>query len=210
LKTPPVAILELFAGEIPTMTRRKESTARAGDSGKLSSPVVLIVDDEADILELLEMTLVRMGLEVERAMNIRDATHLLDSHHFDLCLTDMRLPDGEGLELVRHIGNHCADLPVAIITAHGNTENAVTALKEGAFDYLAKPVSLEQLRALVKSALNLPPPQAKTVRRISANAATARDGRKARAQPGAGLYQRRIRQRQGARRKVDTWEKRPP
>ena len=144
------------------MTRRKESTARAGDSGKLSSPVVLIVDDEADILELLEMTLVRMGLEVERAMNIRDATHLLDSHHFDLCLTDMRLPDGEGLELVRHIGNHCADLPVAIITAHGNTENAVTALKEGAFDYLAKPVSLEQLRALVKSALNLPPPQAKT------------------------------------------------
>ena len=127
-------------------TRHKEATERSGDSGKDSGKssvaVALIVDDEADILELLEMTLVRMGLEVVRAMNVRDATQLLDSRHFDLCLTDMRLPDGEGLELVRHISNHCADLPVAVITAHGNTENAVVALKAGAFDYLAKPVSL--------------------------------------------------------------------
>ena len=141
------------------MVSHKEATTRSGGNGKLSAPVALIVDDEADILELLEMTLVRMGLEVKRAMNVRDATQLLDSCHFDLCLTDMRLPDGEGLELVRHIGKHCADLPVAVITAHGNTENAVVALKAGAFDYLAKPVSLEQLRALVKSALNLPSPQ---------------------------------------------------
>ena len=144
------------------MSKHKEQIARAGDGVKPSIPIVLVVDDEADILELLELTLVRMGLDVERAMNIGDARRLLDSRHFDLCLTDMRLPDGEGLELVRHIVNHCHGLPVAVITAYGTTENAVAALKAGAFDYLAKPVSLEQLRSLVKSALNLLPLQAKT------------------------------------------------
>ncbi|MFZ5529834.1 MAG: sigma-54-dependent transcriptional regulator [Pseudomonadota bacterium] len=118
-------------------------------------PKVLIVDDEADILELLELTLLRMGLDVERASNLKDALQAVQGRHYDLCLTDMRLPDGEGLDLVRYIGGHCADLPVAVITAHGSTENAVAALKAGAFDYLAKPVSLEQLRALVKSALKL-------------------------------------------------------
>ncbi|MBA2350641.1 MAG: sigma-54-dependent Fis family transcriptional regulator [Burkholderiales bacterium] len=117
---------------------------------------VLIVDDEADILELLELTLLRMGLEVERAMTLREAMQLVQTRHFDLCLTDIRLPDGDGLELVKHIGAHCADLPVACITAHGSAENAVAALKAGAFDYLAKPVSLEHLRTLVKSALSLP------------------------------------------------------
>jgi len=124
--------------------------------------MILIVDDESDILELLELTLARMGMEVKRAMNINDAKHMLALHHFDLCLTDMRLPDGEGLELVQHIVNSSADLPVAVITAHGTTENAVAALKTGAFDYLAKPVSLQQLRSLVKSALNLPPLKNKT------------------------------------------------
>lgn len=131
-------------------------------SSKLSVPMILIVDDESDILELLELTLARMGMEVARAMNINDAKHMLALHHFDLCLTDMRLPDGEGLELVQHIVNSSADLPVAVITAHGTTENAVAALKTGAFDYLAKPVSLQQLRSLVKSALNLPPLKNKT------------------------------------------------
>jgi two-component system response regulator PilR (NtrC family) len=131
-------------------------------SSKSSVPVILIVDDESDILELLELTLARMGMEVKRAMNINDAKHMLALHHFDLCLTDMRLPDGEGLELVQHIVNSSADLPVAVITAHGTTENAVAALKTGAFDYLAKPVSLQQLRSLVKSALNLPPLKNKT------------------------------------------------
>ena len=131
-------------------------------SSKSSVPVILIVDDESDILELLELTLARMGMEVARAMNINDAKHMLALHHFDLCLTDMRLPDGEGLELVQHIVNSSADLPVAVITAHGTTENAVAALKTGAFDYLAKPVSLQQLRSLVKSALNLPPLKNKT------------------------------------------------
>jgi two-component system, NtrC family, response regulator PilR len=120
------------------------------------SRTVLIVDDEADILELLELTLLRMGLEVERASCVKEAIERLQSQSYDLCLTDMRLPDGTGIDIVKHISQHCADLPVAVITAHGNTENAVAALKAGAFDYVAKPVSLEQLRTLVKSALNLP------------------------------------------------------
>jgi two-component system response regulator PilR (NtrC family) len=117
---------------------------------------VLVVDDELDILELLELALMRMGLQVERATNVREALQQLDSKPFNLCLTDMRLPDGEGLEVVRHIAAHHADVPVAVITAHGNMENAVSVLKAGAFDYLSKPVALEQLRALVKAALTLP------------------------------------------------------
>ncbi len=121
-----------------------------------SSPTILIVDDEPDIIELLELTLARMGMEVFSATNISEAKTLLQSHKFQLCFTDMRLPDGEGLELVNHISEHCPDLPVAIITAYGTTENAVAALKAGAFDYLPKPVALKQLRDLVKSALNLP------------------------------------------------------
>jgi len=100
----------------------------------------------------------RMGLGVERAEDLASATKFLQTRHFDLCLTDMRLPDGDGLELVRYIDTHCDDLPVAVITAHGSAENAVAALKAGAFDYIAKPVSLEQLRTLVKSALSLAQP----------------------------------------------------
>jgi len=117
---------------------------------------VLVVDDETDILELLEMTLARMGLDADCATSLADARRKLDENRYQLCLTDWRLPDGEGLELVRHIGEQCADLPVAVITAHGSMENAVSALKSGAFDYVAKPVSLDQLRALVKSVFNLP------------------------------------------------------
>ena len=127
----------------------KQSSASHG------APKVLIVDDEADILELLELTLVRMGLESQRAMKVADAIALLKTHAYDLCLTDMRLPDGTGIELVQYIGQHHPELPVAVITAYGSTENAVAALKAGAFDYIPKPVSLEQLRALVKSALNV-------------------------------------------------------
>ena len=117
---------------------------------------VLVVDDEADIRELLDMTLSRMGLDADCAATLAEARRLLADHLYQLCLTDMRLPDGDGLDLVRYIGEHCRDLPVAVITAHGSTDNAVSALKAGAFDYVAKPVSLEQLRALVKSVLNLP------------------------------------------------------
>jgi two-component system response regulator PilR (NtrC family) len=118
---------------------------------------VLVVDDEVDILELIELTLLRMGLDVERATGVKDAQSKLGgTRHYDLCLTDMRLPDGTGLEIVEHISKGNLDLPVAVITAHGNTENAVAALKAGAFDYVSKPVSLDQLRTLVKSALSLP------------------------------------------------------
>ena len=117
---------------------------------------VLVVDDEADIRELIDLTLSRMGLAAETAASVADARRALEHETFQLCLTDMRLPDGDGLEIVRHIGEHFPQLPVAVITAYGNTENAVAALKAGAFDYLAKPVGLEQLRSLVRSALRLP------------------------------------------------------
>jgi len=126
------------------------------DNYRAKTPSVLLVDDEPDILELLELALRKMGLEVDRAGNVREALTKLAARSYDLCLTDMRLPDGDGLQVVQHIAQHNLDVPVAVITAHGNMENAVTALKEGAFDYLSKPVSLDQLRALVKSALNLP------------------------------------------------------
>lgn len=122
---------------------------------------ILVVDDEADIRELLELTLLRMGLEVETAGNVKQALALLQKQSFDLCLTDMRLPDGEGLQVVEHIHKHNLDIPVAVITAYGSTENAVHALKLGAFDYLAKPIALEQLRTLVKSALSLDAPPGK-------------------------------------------------
>ncbi|HEU0188673.1 MAG TPA: sigma-54 dependent transcriptional regulator [Gallionella sp.] len=117
---------------------------------------VLLVDDEPDILELLELALRKMGLQVDKAGNVREALTKLAVRHYDLCLTDMRMPDGDGLQVVQHIIQNNLDVPVAVITAHGNMENAIAALKAGAFDYLAKPVSLDQLRALVKSALKLP------------------------------------------------------
>ncbi|HET7833169.1 MAG TPA: sigma-54 dependent transcriptional regulator [Gallionella sp.] len=136
-------------------TGRSSSTGKAaGQSDKLSS--VLLVDDEPHILELLELALHKMGLAVDTAANVRDALAKLTAQRYDLCLTDMRLPDGDGLQVVQYIAQSNQDTPVAVITAHGNMENAIAALKAGAFDYLSKPVSLDQLRTLVKSALNLP------------------------------------------------------
>ena len=122
--------------------------------GELSR--VLVVDDEPDIRELIDLTLARMGLATECAGSVGEAIAALKEGDFQLCLTDMRLPDGEGLEIVRYITEHCPQTPVAVITAFGSAGNAVAALKAGAFDYLAKPVGLEQLRALIKSALRLP------------------------------------------------------
>ena len=119
---------------------------------------VLVIDDEADIRELLGMTLKRMGLETHCVASTAEAFALLAKNSYDLCLTDMRLPDGDGLGVVDHVSKHHPSLPVAVITAHGSTENAVAALKAGAFDYLAKPVSLDQLRSLVRTALKLPQP----------------------------------------------------
>jgi two-component system response regulator PilR (NtrC family) len=132
---------------------------RRGDrAGTSRAGRVLVVDDEPDIQELLELTLVKMGLGVDTAGSVSEAREMLKETRFDLCLTDMRLPDGDGLDLVRHIASLSRDVPVAVITAYGSAENAVAALKAGAFDYVSKPIGLEQLRALVKSALSLPEP----------------------------------------------------
>lgn len=117
---------------------------------------VLVIDDEADIRELIDLTLVRMGLATECVGSVAEALAALEGDAFQLCLTDMRLPDGEGLAIVRYITEHHPQTPVAVITAYGSAENAVAALKAGAFDYLSKPVGLEQLRTLIKSALRLP------------------------------------------------------
>jgi two-component system, NtrC family, response regulator PilR len=117
---------------------------------------VLVVDDEPDIRELIDLTLSRMGLAAACAANVAEARRCLVDGGFQLCLTDMRLPDGDGLDIVRLVAEQYPHMPVAVITAYGSTENAVAALKAGAFDYLAKPVGLEQLRALVKSALRVP------------------------------------------------------
>lgn len=115
----------------------------------------LIVDDETDIRELLTMTLERMDIDTYSASNVEEAKSLLKKHTFALCLTDMQMPDGTGLELVNHINEYHIGLPVAVITAHGSAENAVSALKAGAFDYLSKPLSLKQLRPVIEFALKL-------------------------------------------------------
>src|SRR6056297_1908144 len=118
---------------------------------------VLIVDDEPDIRELLEITLSRMGLRTTSAANLAEARQLLAGDPPQLCLTDMRLPDGNGIELVRHIQQGFPQLPVAMITAHGSIDAAIEALKTGAFDFISKPVDLEGLRRLVAQALQAPP-----------------------------------------------------
>jgi two-component system response regulator PilR (NtrC family) len=115
----------------------------------------LVVDDERDIRELLVLTLGRMGIRVDTAADLAAARAQLSADRYDLCLTDMRLPDGNGLELVSHISQRYPDTPVAMITAYGNVEAAVDALKAGAFDFVTKPVDLSVLRRLVSNALDL-------------------------------------------------------
>jgi two-component system, NtrC family, response regulator PilR len=121
----------------------------------MSKPVVLIVDDEPDLIELVSLTLSRMSVESRTAADVASAQRLLKAQHFDLCLTDMRLPDGDGLDLVHWMQEHRSDVPVAVITAHGNVESAVRALKLGAFDFVSKPLDLGVLRKLVGSAIKL-------------------------------------------------------
>ncbi len=116
---------------------------------------VLIVDDEPDIRELLEITLGRMSLATESAADLTSARRLLSTEKFSLCLTDMRLPDGDGIELVKYIQKEYKQMPVAMITAHGSTETAIKALKAGAFDFVSKPVDLQKLRDLINAALRL-------------------------------------------------------
>ena len=121
----------------------------------MSRPVALIVDDEPDICELLEITLSRMGIDTRAALDIAAAHELLQQQTFDLCISDMRLPDGDGIDLVRRISADHPNLPVAMITAHGNMESAIKALKAGAFDFVSKPVDLQVLRKLVSKAIKL-------------------------------------------------------
>jgi two-component system, NtrC family, response regulator PilR len=116
---------------------------------------VLIVDDEPDIRELLDITLSRMGVVTHSAATLAQAMEMVERVQPDLCLTDMRLPDGNGISLVEHIQQSCPHIPVAMITAHGSVETAISALKAGAFDFISKPIELEHLRRLVSSALQL-------------------------------------------------------
>jgi two-component system, NtrC family, response regulator PilR len=121
----------------------------------MSKPAVLIVDDEPDLCELLSITLQRMELNPRTASNVAAAQRMLKTEQFDLCLTDMQLPDGDGLELVEWIQQYCPSVPVAVITAHGNMETAVRALKLGAYDFVSKPLDLAGLRKLVSNAIKL-------------------------------------------------------
>ena len=121
----------------------------------MNQPLALVIDDEPDICELLTLTLGRMDIRTESAADIATAKKLLGKQRFNICLTDMRLPDGDGLELVDWIQSHATGLPVAVITAHGNVETAVQALKLGAFDFISKPLDLGNLRKIVENALRV-------------------------------------------------------
>jgi two-component system response regulator PilR (NtrC family) len=121
----------------------------------MTSPRILIVDDEADLRELLEITFIKMGLDIDSADCVAAARSFLMQREYAMVLTDMRLPDGLGIDLVRDVAANYKNTPIAVITAYGSADNAVAALKAGAFDYLSKPVSLDQLRMMVQSALRL-------------------------------------------------------
>ena len=127
--------------------------AATASSASAVSGTALIVDDEPDIRELIALSLSRIGLDTHTAANLDEARHLLEAYDFDVCLTDMRLPDGNGLELVRHVQSTCPDLPIAVITAHGNMDAAVEAMKCGAFDFVSKPVDVGRLRGIVTQAI---------------------------------------------------------
>jgi two-component system response regulator PilR (NtrC family) len=120
-------------------------------------PRILIVDDEADLRELLDITFLKMGLDSDCAATLAEARNYLTRNAYAMVLTDMRLPDGLGIELVREVAASYRNTPIAVITAFGSADNAVAALKAGAFDYLSKPVALDQLRVMVQSALKLAP-----------------------------------------------------
>jgi len=118
----------------------------------MAAQTALIIDDEPDIRELVSITVSRLGLDCHTAANLGEAKHVLDQCDVDVCLTDMRLPDGNGVDFVKYMQEHHPDIPVAVITAHGNMDSAVTAMKNGAFDFVSKPVDLKLLRKLIESA----------------------------------------------------------
>jgi len=132
----------------------------------MSRPLALVIDDEPDLCELLALTLDRMQIDTQTCGDIACAKNKLRETRFDLCLTDMRLPDGDGLELVDWMQASEIDTPVAVITAHGNVETAVRALKLGAFDFISKPLDLTALRKLIGSALKLQRPDGTTASKV--------------------------------------------
>ncbi len=132
----------------------------------MSKPLALVIDDEPDICELLSLTLGRMDIDTAVAGDVKSAKAQLSRQRFDICLTDMRLPDGDGLELVEWMQKNSSGVPVAVITAHGNVETAVQALKLGAFDFISKPLDLQNLRNIVENALKLEDRQAGDASRL--------------------------------------------
>jgi two-component system response regulator PilR (NtrC family) len=144
----------------------------------MSQPLALIIDDEPDIRELLCITLERMQVDSLAACNLDESRSLLKQHEFSICLTDLRLPDGDGVDFIRYLQKHYPQLPVAVITAHGSMETAIQALKLGAFDFLTKPVDLESLRAIVKNALNVHDAGFDPADRLVGESAAIRDLRK--------------------------------
>jgi two-component system response regulator PilR (NtrC family) len=141
----------------------------------MGQPLALVIDDEPDICELLSLTLGRMEIETESAADVGSAKELLGAREFDLCLTDMRLPDGDGLELVEWMQVHTPRVPVAVITAHGNIETAVQALKLGAFDFISKPLDLNHLRNIVENALRVDPDHEESRSRLLGNSSSIRE-----------------------------------
>ena len=143
----------------------------------MTAAQALVIDDEPDICELLTLTLGRMGIDTAAAGDVAGAKRLLTEHSYDLCLTDMRLPDGDGLELVEWMQNSTPGVPVAVITAHGNVETAVQALKLGAFDFISKPLDLNNLRNIVENALKIEQPSNDGSARLLGDSTAMRDVR---------------------------------
>ncbi|GAB1261379.1 sigma-54-dependent transcriptional regulator [Aurantivibrio plasticivorans] len=121
----------------------------------MSNPIALVIDDEPDIRELLEITLGRMGIETESAANLSQASEMIANNSYNLCLTDMHLPDGNGIDFVKKVQAEYPHIPIAVITAHGNMDTAIEAMKAGAFDFISKPVELNDLRKITSTALKL-------------------------------------------------------
>jgi two-component system response regulator PilR (NtrC family) len=141
----------------------------------MSKPLALVIDDEPDICELLSLTLGRMDIDTAVAGDVKSAKAQLAGKRFDICLTDMRLPDGDGLELVEWMQKHSSGVPVAVITAHGNVETAVQALKLGAFDFISKPLDLTNLRNIVRNALKLDREQAAEASQLLGDSPTMKE-----------------------------------
>jgi two-component system response regulator PilR (NtrC family) len=183
----------------------------------MDKPVALVIDDEPDIRELLALTLGRMDVETIVAEDIGSGKKHLSGRQFDLCLTDMRLPDGDGLELVEWMQKHAAGVPVAVITAHGNVETAVQALKLGAFDFISKPLDLQNLRNIVENALKLGESRKRAqaqrkefgfsfpaAGQFAGHAGAAPTDRSRSPKPGTHPHFRRVRNRKGTRRPADS------